>query len=307
MCSEKQISSDNNKLKKIAATASILVATSLSLLKLFAALYTGSLAILSSFVDSVSDVFSSIISFIAIKISAKPASTKYRYGYGKAEALSALFQAIFVAASGVFVIYEGICRFYAPSKEITTSFGISIMILSLVITIGLVFFQKYVIKKTKSLAISADSLHYVIDIATTGAVIISLVLVKAFNFIWFDTLAAIFISIYLLKNAYELGADAIKMLLDRELAPEIRQDIIDIIKTLPFVEGIHDLRTRDLGGEYIFELHLELDGELSLYKAHNLTHKAEEKIKQKYPQAQVIIHQEPAGIKEERLDDVLAK
>jgi ferrous-iron efflux pump FieF len=294
-----------NRLNHLAVIASVLLSSALSLLKLFAALYTGSLAVLSSLIDSLSDVFSSLISFAAVKVSTQPASQKHRYGYGKAEALSAFFQSLFVAASGIYVIYEGVKRFIDPPESIETGLGIVVMCISLAATVILIMFQKYVVRKTNSLAVSADSLHYVVDVATNSSIILSLVSVKLFDIYWFDTLAAVFVSGYLLWNAYKLACDAISMLLDRELDHGIREDIESMVKKCDLVKGIHDLRTRDLGGTYIFEFHLELDGNLSLYKAHEFTDKVEHKIKEKYPSAQVIIHQDPAGVKEERLDDIL--
>ena len=155
-----------NRLKKIAVTASVSVSAGLALIKLAASLYTGSLAVLSSMVDSLSDIFSSLISFIAVKFSSQPASVEHRYGFGKAEALSALVQSAFIAGSGVFVVYEGVSRFISPRPVGDTGVGILVMAASTVITLGLIAFQKYVVKKTASLAVAADSAHYLVDIAT---------------------------------------------------------------------------------------------------------------------------------------------
>lgn len=292
----------NDKLKKTAALASISLSVVLSLLKTFGALYTGSLAVLSSMIDSLADIFASSITFIAVKFSSKPATADHRYGYGKAEALSALIQSAFIAGSGIFVMYDGFSRFFYPRQLEQTNIGILIMVISLIATIALIFFQKYVTKHTASQAISADSAHYAVDVITNISIIISLIVVKLFQISWFDTLTAFVISAYLLKNAYQLANNAVKILMDAELSDEVRLNIINIVKESPFAKGIHDLRTRDLGGTYMFEFHLELDGELSLYAAHDLTDLIEEDILSAYPNAQIIIHQDPAGIKEERLD-----
>lgn len=295
----------SNRLKKLASIASISLALSLSLLKLFASIYTGSLAILSSMVDSLTDLVSSLITFVAIKYSSQPASQNHRYGYGKAEALSALVQAAFVFGSAFFVIYEGINRFWHPREIVDMGFGLVIMSISLAATLVLIAFQKYVVKKTNSLAVSADSLHYVIDVATNASIILSLILVKLFDIFWFDTLAAVFVAGYLMYNAYSLICDAISMLMDKELPAEIRDEVEKAIMDCNFVRGMHDFRSRDLGGTYMFELHLELDGNLPLAEAHDLAHRVEDKIKGIYHQSQVIIHQEPVGIIDERLDDKL--
>ena len=301
--------SDNQAvaLKKKATIASVALAVSLSLLKLFAALYTGSLAVLSSMIDSLADIFASSVTFIAVKFSSKPASYEHRYGYGKAEALSALIQSAFVAGSGMFVLYDGISRLITPRPLEEAGVGIIIMVISLVATLGLILFQKHVCRLTASQAISADSAHYSVDVASNAAIILTLVVVKLFGINWFDTLTAFAVSGYLLFNAYKLAAAAIATLMDRELSEEIRQQIQDIVGKCEGVLGMHDLRSRDLGGAYMFEFHLELDGNLPLYKAHEYTDMVEEAVIRQFPNSQVIIHEDPAGLKENRLDHKLNK
>ena len=295
------------KLKKMATVASVGAAAFLTLLKLFASLYTGSLAILSSLVDSVSDIFASLITFVAIRFSLRPASLQHRYGYGKAEAISSLLQSAFVAGSALFVVYEGINRMINPYPITDIGWGLLVICISIAVTLALVIFQQYVVKKTKSLAVSADRLHYLIDLTTNSAIVISLILVKFFDFYWFDTIAALFIAGYLLWNAYEIGKQAIELLMDKELPEKIRKDVCNQVKGCASCYGIHDLRTRDLGGIYMFEFHLELDGKLSLYEAHNITEEVEDRIRRKFPNAQIIIHQDPYGLEEERLDSRLLK
>lgn len=307
MWSEPLKNVNDNQLKHWATSAGIILAIMLMLVKIFASLYTGSLAIFSSLVDSVSDIFASVVSLLAVRFSALPASFSHRYGFGKAEPLSALAQSAFVAGSGIFVIYEGINRFINPTPLVDTGLGIGIMIFSLLCTIALVCFQQYVAKKTDSIAVEADSAHYVVDIATNTAIILSLGAVKFFGIEWFDPLAAIFVSVYLLHNAYGLAKEAVLLLLDRELPNEVREKVIAAVKKCDFCRGVHDLRSRDSGGVYLFELHLELDGDLSLYEAHRFTEIAENKIKELYPKSQVIIHQDPAGFEEMRLDNNLTK
>ncbi len=294
-----------DKLKNIAAISSISIATTLCLLKIFAAWLTDSLAILSSMIDSLSDIFGSLITLIAIRYAAKPASHQHRYGYGKAEALSALTQSAFIAGSGLFVLYDGIHRFITPHSLLDTDIGLGIMFISIIATIILIIFQRHVAQKTGSQAILADSAHYLVDILTNGAIIISLFAIKFCNAIWIDPLTATIISLYLLYNAYTLACDAIGLLLDRELSEEIRNKICDIVLSNPFVCGIHDLRTHDLGGCYMFEFHLELNGNLTLCQAHEYSNIVTDKLKETYPNAQIIIHQDPSGIYEDRLDNHL--
>ena len=176
------------------------------------------------------------------------------------------------------------------------------LLISLFGTLALIAFQKYVTRHTASQAIEADSAHYTVDVATNLSIIVTLVVVKFLGWSWFDTLTAFAVSAYLLYNAYKLARDAVGLLTDRELDDEIRLNIKKIVLGHDFAHGIHDLRTRDLGGEYMFEFHLELDGALSLYQAHDYTDEVEKALLKAYPNAQIIVHEDPAGIDEDRLD-----
>mgnify|MGYP003301996813 CR=1 FL=1 len=190
-------------------------------------------------------------------------------------------------------LYEGgIFNWYASN---ITSFN----------TLVLISFQKFVTKLTGSVAVSADSAHYTVDVLTNASIIISLLVVKIFNVTWFDILTAALISVYLIYNAYKIAYDAIAELTDKELSQEIREQVINIIEKSEGIKGFHDLRSRDLGGTFLFEIHLEFDGNLNLFKVHEFTENVEKKIQEQYPNSQIIIHQDPFGIKETRLDDIL--
>lgn len=291
-----------NRLKKQAVTASVGLSILLCLLKITATFYTGSLAILSSLIDSCADVFASSISFIAVRFSTKAATCTHRYGFGRAESISALLQSAFIAGSGFFVMYDGIQRLIHPLPLQKTLLGIVIMVISLALTIALIIFQKYVTKRTGSPAIDADSAHYTVDVLTNLSIIFSLIMVKIFHIGWFDAATAFVISLYLIYNAYRIASRAMADLTDQELADSVRMKVIDIVINSDGIMGYHDFRTRNLGSAYFFEIHLELDGNLPLAKAHDLTDAVENKIKAVFPGAQVIIHQDPYGLRENRLD-----
>ena len=292
----------HGRLKKIATAASVGLSVVLTLLKVFAAIYTGSLAILSSLIDSLADIFASSVTLVAVRYSSMPASFNHRYGYGKAEAISALVQAAFIAGSGIFVLYDGIYRIFYPQPVERTEIGIVVMVVSLVATVALIVFQKYTARETGSLAIAADSEHYTVDVATNISIIVTLIVVELFGADWFDTLTASVVSAFLLLSAWKLAKKAVNLLTDAELPPEVRKKVCEVVMELPFAKGIHDLRTRDLGGAYMFEFHLELDGELPLSAAHEFTTLVEENLEEAFPGAQVIIHQDPEGVVEDRLD-----
>ncbi len=298
LLSEQQI----NLLKKRAAAASIGLSAALTVIKTVGVIYTGSLSVLSSMIDSLADLFASGVTFWAIRVSSQPADPRHRYGHGKAEALSALVQAAFITGSGLFILADGIHRLLLPQPLPQTSLGIGIMILCLLLTLSLITFQSYVAHRTHSQAIRADAAHYSVDVLTNVAIILTLIAVRWLGIDWFDTLTAFVIAGYLLICAHGLGKDALALLMDKELDDSIRETVIKTSLSCSHIQGLHDLRTHDLGGAYLFEFHLELDGKLSLEQTHKHTLKVEEKLRQIYPNAQIIIHQDPSGMRENRLD-----
>lgn len=290
------------KLKTLATCASISVSVLLSLIKAGAAIATGSLSVLSSMIDSFTDVLSSTISFIAVKFANKPLTDHHRYGYGKAESVSALIQAAFIAGSGGFILYDGIIRFINPSPVTQTQIGLWIMAISIVLTIALISFQSVVVKITKSQAIEADSAHYTVDLLTNGAIIISLLVVRYLNWQWFDSATAVVISSYLLINAARIALNALEEITDHEVDNKIKQKIIDIVNSEAEIKGYHDFRTRVSGLRMFIEIHLEMEGSLTLDAAHDISDRVEEKITTAFPMAQIIVHQDPFGLREKRLD-----
>ncbi|MBR1601098.1 MAG: cation diffusion facilitator family transporter [Alphaproteobacteria bacterium] len=289
-------------LKKLAVTASIGTAIILTLIKTYAALITGSLSVLSSLIDSLSDILASAITFIAIRYSDRPLTNQHRYGYGKAESVSALIQSAFIAGSAGFILYDGFYRLVNPKQIEETFFGIVIMSICWLITLSLIMLQKYIIKRVRSQAINADSGHYTVDLLSNGSVIISLFVVKYLHWTWFDVSTAILISAYLLYSAGIIAYEALEEITDKEIAEADRQKIIDAVSRIDGVLGCHDFRSRVSGSMFFIELHLEFDGNKTLYSTHEISDIAESKIISLFPQAQVIIHQDPYGLKEKRLD-----
>ena len=295
----------DEKLKILAAGSGVTLAIILGILKGFTALYTGSLSVLSSMIDSLADAFSSVISLIAVRFSCRPLSDKHRYGYGKAESLSAFLQAAFIIGSGIFVLYDGIRRFIKPENVTETTLGLAVMIFSMFATLAVITFQKYVARKTKSLALEAESQHYVVDILTNSAIIVSLFFIKYFNWQWIDIITALAISAYLIWNAVVLALKALDEITDREADDETKELITKAVQETSGVLGYHDLRSRVSGARVFVEFHLELDGNSTLFETHKISDEVERKINDKLPHVHVIIHQDPYGIKENRLDDEL--
>ncbi len=288
------------RLIRLAARASVAVASLLIAAKLVAWTLTDSVGLLSTLIDSLLDVGASLVNLIAIRHALTPADEEHRFGHGKAEALAGLGQAAFVAGSAAFLLVQAGERLFRPRDLANIDIGIAVMVFSIVVTLGLVIFQKYVARRTKSLAIGADSLHYETDVLANAGVIVSLVLISQFGWVVADPLVAIAIVAYIIWGAWSIGARALHILMDRELPDADRDKIKAIAKSDPAVRGVHDLKTRSSGSHVFIQLHLELDGNMTLHDVHVISENVMKRIMAVYPNAEVIVHEDPEGIVEQR-------
>ncbi|MFN3075320.1 MAG: cation diffusion facilitator family transporter [Alphaproteobacteria bacterium] len=289
---------DNDRLMRLAGYASVAVAVTLVVAKIVAWLLTGSVSLLSSMVDSMVDTIASLVNLLAIRQSLQPADSEHRFGHGKAEPLSGLAQAAFIGGSAVFLTIEAVGQALHPKTLANGTVGIGVMILSIVLTLGLVRFQGYVIERTRSVAISADSLHFTGDILINGGVILALVSASTLGWSFVDPLVGVIIAGYLLYNSAHIAKQSLDLLMDREFDDEERQRIRDIAMSQPDVIDLHDLRTRSSGPHRFIQLHLEMDRMLPLWKVHDIADAVELKLREAFPNAEVIIHQDPAGLAE---------
>ena len=286
----------NGRLMRLASYVAVSVALVLIAAKLGAWLLTGSVALLSSLIDSVLDAFASIVALVAIRQALTPADKEHRFGHGKAEPIAALGQAAFIVGSALFLSVEAVRRLWAPQPVTQQEIGIAVMVFSILVTLALVAFQAHVIRRTGSLIVSADSLHYKGDLLINLSIIASLVLTGWFDFPLADPVFALGIAAYLLWNAKGIGGEALDMLMDRELPDEERRAILALARAHPGVLGVHDLRTRAAGPIRFIQMHLELDGDTRLAEAHEIADAVEAEIEAAFPGADVIVHQDPHGI-----------
>lgn len=291
------------KLKRQAALASISVGAVLIAIKLYAFITTNSVSLLSSLMDSCFDTLASLITFLSVLHAATPADAQHRFGHGKMEALSALAQAVFVTLTACFLLYEAANRLINPVIIETPMVGIVVTLVSIALTIGLVIFQRHVIKRTQSIAITADHLHYKGDLLMNLGVIAALLITAYSGIAAVDALFALGIALHLLSGVWSIVRQSVDILMDKELPPATRKDILALINRHPKAVDVHDLRTRSTGERIFIEFHLELDGGMSLKAAHAVTEEIEKMIFDAYPASEVIIHQEPAGIDDHRIDD----
>lgn len=282
----------NASLMRLATYASVFVAICLSLAKFAAWTMTGSIAMFSSLVDSFLDILVSAGTLLAVKHALKPADKEHRFGHGKAEPLAGLAQAAFISGLAFFLIVESASRFLNPHTVVNVEFGVYVMIFGIVISLVLVFFQNHVAAKTNSVAIKADALHLRGDILINISVLISLLLGKFFALNFVDPLFAFGIAGYMLFNASRIGKDSLDILMDKEFSDEKRLKIKEIALNHTEVKGAHDLRTRSSGLDSFIQLHLEMDRDMKLSEAHQVSDEVADKIRNEFPNADIIIHED---------------
>lgn len=268
------------------------IALIIVVIKLFAAIDTNAASILASLMDAMMDVAVSLLNFVALRYALKPADDDHRFGHGKAEAVMALCQAAFLAGAAFVLLYQGINRIYLPAPIGAINNGIWAMLLCSGLTLTLVLLQRWIIKKTGSLAVAADQAHYRSDLLMNAAVLLALYLVQN-SLLWADAAIAILIALYLLFNAAQLLRESMVHLLDEELPEAERQQILQHLLQMPGVLGVEQLRTRRAGPRIFIQLRLLLPQDWSLQKAHQVTDLAEQQIAAFYRDAEVIIHPDP--------------
>jgi len=290
---------EKSKLMKSAGRASVIVALILIAVKLFAWNRTGSVSIFASFIDSSMDALASIINLIAIRIAVEPADEEHRFGHGKVEALAGLAQASFIAGSAFILLLNAIDRALKPQEMTQIDIGIYVMIISLVLTIGLVLYQRYVVKKTGSTAVKADSLHYLSDVLGNLAAIAALVLTMQ-GVPYVDIIVGLLIGFFILKSAWDIVKESLDILMDKELPNEVKEVIAKTILSHPKVHNFHDLKTRQTGIEYYIQFHVEVEDKMSLMEAHDVSEEIEEKLKKEFPHSESIIHIDPKSLYADR-------
>ena len=292
--------SQQARLMRLASLASVGAALLLIALKFGAFLETQSVSLLSTLFDSALDAAASIVNLIAVRQSLVPADAEHRFGHGKAEPLASLVQVAFILGSSIVLLTEVVDHFMTPQQVAAPEVGIGVMVISLIVTGLLVLFQRHVVRTTGSIAIKSDQAHYASDFLVNGSVIVALVLSAYFGLWWIDPAMGLIIAIYIAGTALSIGKHALDMLMDREMDEADRTRIKEIVRAHPQVLNLHDLRTRAAGRDKFIQFHLELEGSLSLSDAHRISDAVETEVRAAFPGAEVIIHEDPAGVVEQR-------
>jgi cation diffusion facilitator family transporter len=286
------------------ALSSLLAAIFLTLTKLVVGLATHSLGILSEAAHSGLDLVAAAVTYFAVKVSDKPADAEHHYGHGKVENLSALFEAILLLLTCVWIIYESFKRLFFKSVEVqVTPFSFAVLVFAILVDFSRSTALSRTAKKYQSQALEADALHFKSDIYSSLVVIFGLIFVRI-GFQVADSLAALGVAALVIYASFRLSKRTVDVLLDR--APEgLEQTIKALVERMPQVSSCSRLRLRRVGSRYFLDMNVMLSKDSSLEKAHQITTQIEKKISELLPNSDVIVHTEPdegGGFLEEKAE-----
>lgn len=284
-----------SKLTTRAALASITMAVFLIVLKTYAAVHTSSMAMLGSLADSGLDLIASLIILLGVRVAAAPADHEHRFGHGKAEALAALVQVILISLSAIFIGFRAVQRLLTRAETADAELGIAVSIIAMILTAALISYQRHVVSKTDSLAIGTDKLHYSSDLLLNGSVVVALGLDQYAHLTGADAVFGLLIALWLLWGAYTASSHAFDQLMDREWPDDLRERFLAAAAEYPELSGLHDLRTRSSGTHYFAQFHVWVPGNWTVQEAHDRLDAVEEKLQQRFPGTEILIHVDPEG------------
>jgi ferrous-iron efflux pump FieF len=286
---------DRAKLTTRAALASIAMAITLIALKSYAAIETSSMAMLGSLADSSLDLVASLVVLLGVRIAAQPADYEHRFGHGKAEALAALVQVILITLSAIFIGFRAVQRLLSGAATGQAELGIGVSVIAMVLTVALISYQRHVVRRTGSLAIGTDRLHYSSDLLLNGSVIVALVLDQFAGVTGADAVFGLLIALWLMWGAWSASSHALHQLMDREWPDERREQFLAAAKEYPELAGLHDLRTRSSGTHYFAQFHVWVPADWTVQEAHDRLDRVEEQLQQRFPDTEILIHVDPEG------------
>ncbi|MEG3177317.1 cation diffusion facilitator family transporter [Sphingomonas sp. RB3P16] len=278
-----------------AALASVAMACGLIALKTYAAWSTGSVAMLGSLADSGLDLLASLVTLYGVRLAAQPADHDHRFGHGKAEALAALFQVMLITASAAGIAWRAVIALGSNEATQGAEFGIGVSVIAIVATLVLLAYQRSVIRRTGSVAIVADNVHYQSDVLLNGSVIVALILDQYLGWHQADPIFGIIIALWLAFGAFRASSSAIDQLMDKEWPEDMRRDFIEVAARQPGIKGIHDFRTRHSGAHDFAQFHMEVARDITVADAHVVVEGVERALRKAFPKVELLIHLDPEG------------
>jgi ferrous-iron efflux pump FieF len=285
---------NHQRLTFSAGFASVAVSGTLVALKLWALAETGALSIAASAADSAIDLMMSLGAAAAILYAARPADEDHAFGHTSVEDLAALAQSVFITVAAVVIGWGAVTRLLAPepTRLASEGWGMAVMLVSILLTLGLVWWQGRVAKATGNRVVAADRLHYLGDLVPSIGALVALWASSRFGLGSIDSVIALAAALVMILGALRIGKAAWDALMDRAADPAILSGIAAIARDWPGVRGFHDLKTRTAGSRIFVNLHIELDGDQPLRDAHAIGASLRREILRAYPQADVIIHKD---------------
>ena len=284
------------KLNRSAAYASISVALLLAGLKGWAVLATQSTAMLGSLADTVLDLVASVATLAGVWVAAQPADDEHRFGHGKAEALAAMFQVVLISISALTLAVRAIGQWFAGARPAGATDGILVSVVAIVATLALLAWQRRVIARTGSIAISTDHLHYKSDLLLNLAVIAALALDQYGGIPGADPLFGLVIALWLGWGAWHASTEAIDHLMDREWPDERKAKFLEVVARHPELKGLHDLRTRTSGNHDFVQFHMSVNPDMTVREVHDVMDEIEAKLLREFPGVEILIHPDPEGL-----------
>lgn len=283
------------RLTRSAAFASIAMALSLGALKLWAVWQTASTAMLGSLADTALDFVASVATLVGVWVAARPADESHRFGHGKAEALAAMIQVILIVLSAGAIAFRAVLRLAEGGRTEAAGQGIAVSIIAILATFALLAWQRYVIRRTGSVAIRTDNIHYKSDLLLNLAVIAALAIDQYLGFAQADPLFGLAIAAWLLWGAWRASADAVEQLMDREWPEEKRLRFVECAARHPELSRLHDLRTRTSGNRDFAQFHVDLPAGMTVGAAHAVIERVEHDLQREFPGLELLIHIDPEG------------
>jgi cation diffusion facilitator family transporter len=286
--------------KRSAALSSLLAAVGLTSMKIVVGLLTGSLGILAEAAHSGLDLVAAAMTYIAVRISGKPADRTHLYGHGKVENLSALLETLLLFITCGWIIYEATHRLFFHKVEVeVTVWSFAVMATSIAIDVSRSRVLSRIAKKYNSQALEADALHFKTDVWSSAVVMVGLACVKLGEWVpslgWLreaDAVAALGVSALVIWVCWQLGTRTVDALVDSAPAG-MEERILAAVSAVPGVGNVHNIRARYSGPKLFIDLHVLVDGRQSLFEAHALTETIEGVIQRIVPEADVTVHPEP--------------
>ena len=286
---------DRSSLTSRAALASIAMAVFLICLKSWAAYQTSSMAMLGSLADSTLDLVASLVVLLGVRVAAQPADREHRFGHGKAEALAALVQVIIITLSAVFIGFRSVQRLLGGVETADAELGIGVSLVAILLTLGLVAYQRHVVRRTGSVAIATDRLHYASDLMLNASVMAALALDQYAGIVGSDAVFGLLIALWLAWGAWRASAHSLDQLMDREWPDELRDRFLAAAREYPELEGLHDLRTRASGTHNFVQFHVWVPADWTVREAHDRMDRIEQQLEKQFPATEILIHLDPEG------------